>query len=256
MILSGKGGVGKSTTTALVSRAFAQMNPDMNFGVLDIDICGPSQPRVFGVIGEQVHQSGSGWSPVYIDDNISLMSIGFLLGSPDDAVIWRGPKKNGMIRQFLSEVDWGQLDYLIIDTPPGTSDEHLSATTYLSETGGSWGAVLVTTPQEVSLLDVRKQINFCKKMKVPLVGVIENMSTFVCPKCTTESKIFPNSSHSDPTELMCSEMDVKFLGKLPLDPRITRCCDEGKNFLEEWEGSPAVTAVKGIVEKIKVHFEQ
>lgn len=256
LILSGKGGVGKSTTTALVSRAFAQMNPEMNFGVLDIDICGPSQPRVFGVIGEQVHQSGSGWSPVYIDDNLSLMSIGFLLGSPDDAVIWRGPKKNGMIRQFLSEVDWGQLDYLVIDTPPGTSDEHLSATTYLSETEGSWGAVLVTTPQEVSLLDVRKQINFCKKMKVPLVGVIENMSTFVCPKCTTESQIFPNSSHSDPTETMCKEMEVKFLGKLPLDPRITRCCDEGKNFLEEWETSPAVKSIKEIVEKIKEHFEK
>lgn len=254
LILSGKGGVGKSTTTALVSRAFAQMKPDMNFGVLDIDICGPSQPRVFGVIGEQVHQSGSGWSPVFIDDNLSLMSIGFLLGSPDDAVIWRGPKKNGMIRQFLSEVDWGQLDYLVIDTPPGTSDEHLSATTYLSGTDGSWGAVLVTTPQEVSLLDVRKQINFCKKMKVPIVGVIENMSTFVCPKCTTESKIFPNSSHSSPTDEMCKEMDVKFLGKLPLDPRITRCCDEGKNFLEEWESSPAVAAIKEIVIEIHKHF--
>lgn len=255
LILSGKGGVGKSTTTALVSRALSQMNPEMNFGVLDIDICGPSQPRVFGVIGEQVHQSGSGWSPVFIDDNLSLMSIGFLLGSPDDAVIWRGPKKNGMIRQFLSEVDWGKLDYLVIDTPPGTSDEHLSATTYLSGTDGSWGAVLVTTPQEVSLLDVRKQINFCKKMKVPIVGVIENMSTFVCPKCTTESKIFPNNSHSTPTDEMCKEMDVKFLGKLPLDPRITRCCDEGKNFLEEFETSPSVSSIKEIVTKIQSHFE-
>jgi Mrp family chromosome partitioning ATPase len=255
LILSGKGGVGKSTTTALVSRTLAQVNPDMNFGVLDIDICGPSQPRVFGVIGEQVHQSGSGWSPVFIDDNLSLMSIGFLLGSPDDAVIWRGPKKNGMIRQFLSEVDWGQLDYLVIDTPPGTSDEHLSATTYLSGTDGSWGAVLVTTPQEVSLLDVRKQINFCKKMKVPIVGVIENMSTFVCPKCTTESKIFPNNSHSSPTDAMCSEMEVQFLGKLPLDPRITRCCDEGKNFLEEYESSPVVSSLKEIVAKIQKYFE-
>jgi Mrp family chromosome partitioning ATPase len=121
MILSGKGGVGKSTVTSLIARTFSFMNSNENFGVLDIDICGPSQPRLFGVIGEQVHQSGSGWSPVFIEDNLSLMSIGFLLDSPDDAIIWRGPKKNGMIRQFLSEVDWGNLDYLIIDSPPGTS---------------------------------------------------------------------------------------------------------------------------------------
>ena len=256
LVLSGKGGVGKSTTTALIARTLAHLNPDQNFGVLDIDICGPSQPRVFGVIGEQVHQSGSGWSPVFIEDNLSLMSIGFLLGSPDDAVIWRGPKKNGMIRQFLSEVDWGQLDCLVIDTPPGTSDEHLSATTYLSGTDGSWGAVLITTPQEVSLLDVRKQITFCKKMKVPLVGVIENMSTFVCPKCTVESQIFANATHSDPTEEMCKEMDVEFLGKLPLDPRLARCCDEGKDFVTEWSTSPAVKAIKDIVIKIQEHFEK
>lgn len=256
LILSGKGGVGKSTVTSLVSRTLAHLNPDQNFGVLDIDICGPSQPRVFGVLGEQVHQSGSGWSPVYIEDNLSLMSIGFLLASADDAIIWRGPKKNGMIRQFLSEVDWGQLDYLVIDTPPGTSDEHLSATTYLSGTDGSWGAVLVTTPQEVSLLDVRKQINFCKKMKVPIVGVVENMSTFVCPKCTTESSIFQNATHSDPTQQMCQEMGVKFLGKLPLDPRLARCCDEGKDFITEWATSPAVTAIKGIVGNIQEYFDQ
>lgn len=254
MVLSGKGGVGKSTTTSLIARTLAHLNPDQNFGVLDIDICGPSQPRVFGVIGEQVHQSGSGWSPVFIEDNLSLMSIGFLLGSPDDAVIWRGPKKNGMIRQFLSEVDWGQLDCLVIDTPPGTSDEHLSATTYLAGTDGSWGAVLVTTPQEVSLLDVRKQITFCKRMKVPIVGIIENMSTFVCPKCTTESQIFPNTKHADPAEEMCKEMDVTFLGKLPLDPRLARCCDEGKDFVTEWSTSPAVKSIKEIVIKIQDYF--
>jgi Mrp family chromosome partitioning ATPase len=230
------------------------MNPEKNFGVLDIDICGPSQPRVFGVLGEQVHQSGSGWSPVYIDDNLSLMSIGFLLSSPDDAIIWRGPKKNGMIRQFLSEVDWGQLDYLVIDTPPGTSDEHLSATTYLGSSG-SWGAILVTTPQEVALLDVRKQITFCKKMNVPIVGVIENMAGFVCPKCTTESKIFPNEKQPDGVRIMCDEMGVKHLGKLPLDPRLAKCCDEGKDFLVEFADSPAVTAIKEIVGKIQDQFQ-
>lgn len=253
MVLSGKGGVGKSTVTALLSRAFAHRYEDKNFGVLDIDICGPSQPRMFGVLGEQVHQSGSGWSPVYVDDNLSLMSIGFLLGSPDDAVIWRGPKKNGMIRQFLSEVDWGQLDYLILDTPPGTSDEHLSATTYLGKTDGDWGAVLVTTPNEVSLLDVRKEISFCRKMKVPIVGVIENMAAFVCPKCTTQTEIFPAKTGG--AKAMCTEMDVPYLGSLPIDPRLTKACDEGKDFVQEFAGSVAIAALNGIVGKIAGFFE-
>lgn len=253
MILSGKGGVGKSTVTSLVARTFAHLNPDQNFAVLDIDICGPSQPRMFGVLGEQVHQSGSGWSPVFIEDNLSLMSIGFLLDSPDDAIIWRGPKKNGMIRQFLSEVDWGTLDYLIIDSPPGTSDEHLSVNTYISGTD-DYGAILVSTPQEVSLLDVRKQITFCKRMNIPIVGVIENMSSFVCPKCTTASKIFPSSSST--TQEMCKEMDVKFLGQLPLDPRLARCCDEGKNFVTEFNESPAVKALKDVVQNIQKFFEK
>lgn len=257
MILSGKGGVGKSTVTSLVARAFAHFNPEQNFAVLDIDICGPSQPRMFGVLGEQVHQSGSGWSPVFIEDNLSLMSIAFLLDSPDDAIIWRGPKKNGMIRQFLSEVDWGTLDYLIIDSPPGTSDEHLSVNTYIAGTEDpNYGAVLVSTPQEVSLLDVRKQITFCKRMNIPIVGVIENMSSFVCPKCTMESQIFPSSSQSNSTDQMCLDMDVKFLGRLPLDPRLARCCDEGKNFVTEFNDSPTVKALEDIVGSIQKFFSK
>lgn len=253
LILSGKGGVGKSTVTSLLSRALSQTYEEKNFGILDIDICGPSQPRMFGLLGEQVHQSGSGWSPVYIEDNLSLMSIGFLLGSQDDAIIWRGPKKNGMIRQFLSEVDWGQLDYMIIDTPPGTSDEHLSAVTYLSNTTGNWGAVLVTTPQEVSLLDVRKEISFCKKLNVPIVGVIENMSSFICPQCTTESEIFPKTTGG--AAKMCTEMDVPFLGSLPLDPKITKCCDLGHNFIVDHAENPAVVAINEIVKKVTAYYE-
>lgn len=255
MILSGKGGVGKSTVTTLISRTLAHLNADENFGILDIDICGPSQPRMCGVLGEQVHQSGSGWSPVFVEENLSLMSIGFLLNTPDDAVIWRGPKKNGMIRQFLSEVDWGMLDYLIVDSPPGTSDEHLSLTTYLSGIG-SMGAVLISTPQEVSLLDVRKQITFCKRMNIPIVGVIQNMSTFVCPKCSTESDIFPSAGRDNSTEEMCKEMSATFLGKLPLDPRLARCCDEGKNFITEFENSSTVTSLKEIVANIRSFFEK
>ena len=247
LILSGKGGVGKSTITSLISRCLAANNPDINVAVLDIDICGPSQPRVLGAIGEQVHQSGSGWSPVYIEDNLSLMSIGFLLASPEDAVIWRGPKKNGMIRQFLSEVDWGTLDYLILDTPPGTSDEHLSATSYLKDAGIT-GAIVVTTPQQVALLDVRKEIDFCRKVNVPILGVIENMSIFICPKCKDSVEIFPASTGGG--HAMAKELNVEFLGSLPLDPLLARCCDEGKNFLIEVPDSPTVFTLQEIVQKI------
>ncbi|XP_026325182.1 cytosolic Fe-S cluster assembly factor NUBP1 homolog [Hyposmocoma kahamanoa] len=247
LILSGKGGVGKSTVTSLLGHGLASRNPDVNVGILDADICGPSQPRVLGVNGEQVHNSGSGWSPVYVTDNLSLMSIGFLLGSPDDAVIWRGPKKNGMIKQFLSEVDWGELDYLLVDTPPGTSDEHLSAVQYLSKAGLT-GAVVVTTPPEVALLDVRKEIQFCQKVNVPIIGVIENMSLFVCPNCQTRSEIFPATTGGAPQ--MCTEMQVPLLGSLPLDPLLARCCDDGRDFLQELPNSPAVQALKAILEKI------
>ncbi|XP_008207591.1 cytosolic Fe-S cluster assembly factor NUBP1 homolog isoform X2 [Nasonia vitripennis] len=247
LILSGKGGVGKSTVTSLVSRALAAENPDRNVAVLDIDICGPSQPRVLGALGEQVHQSASGWSPVYIEDNLSLMSIGFLLNSSSDAVIWRGPKKNGMIKQFLSEVDWGTLDYLILDTPPGTSDEHLSAASYLKEAGIT-GAIIVTTPQEVALLDVRKEIDFCKKVDIPILGVVENMSIFVCPKCKTSAEIFPALTGG--AKKMSDDLNVEFLGTLPLDPLLARCCDEGKNFLIEMPDSPTIVALNTIVQKI------
>lgn len=258
MVLSGKGGVGKSTVTALLARAMAHKYAEQNFGVLDIDICGPSQPRMFGVRDEQVHQSGSGWSPVYVDDNLSIMSIGFLLGSADDAIIWRGPKKNGMIRQFLSEVDWGQLDYLILDTPPGTSDEHLSATTYLGQAAdgkADWGAVIVTTPQEVSLLDVRKEISFCRKMKVPIVGVIENMSMFICPKCTTSTAIFPARAGGG-ARAMCEELGVPFLGSLPVDPKLTKACDEGEDYVKQLIGeSVTVKALNNIVEQVIRFFD-
>lgn len=251
LILSGKGGVGKSTVTSLVARAIALRYPDKNFAVLDIDICGPSQPRMFGVLNEQIHQSGSGWSPVYIDDNLSLMSIGFLLGSQDDAVIWRGPKKTGMIRQFLSEVDWGKLDCLIIDTPPGTSDEHLAAVNYLTHTS-NWGAVVVTTPQEISLLDVRKEINFCKKVNIPVVGVVENMKGFVCPKCQTNSDIFPATSGG--AAQMCQDMHVPLIGELPIDPQITRACDQGINFIEENSEAMATKALNQIVDRIAAFY--
>ncbi|KAG9334913.1 hypothetical protein JZ751_006310 [Albula glossodonta] len=216
--------------------------------LLDVDICGPSIPRIMGLEGEQVHQSGSGWSPVYVEDNLAVMSIGFLLSSPDDAVIWRGPKKNGMIKQFLRDVDWGELDYLIVDTPPGTSDEHLSIVQYLSSAQID-GAVIITTPQEVSLQDVRKEIRFCQKVKLPIIGVVENMSGFICPKCKNTSQIFPPTTGG--AQKMCADLNLPLLGSIPLDPRIGRSCDEGRSFLQHVPDSPAASAYEQIIQSIK-----
>ncbi|CAL1589005.1 unnamed protein product [Knipowitschia caucasica] len=247
LVLSGKGGVGKSTFSAHLAHALAS-DTSKEVGLLDVDICGPSLPRIMGLEGEQIHQSGSGWSPVYVEDNLAVMSIGFLLDSPDDAVIWRGPKKNGMIKQFLRDVDWGDLDYLIVDTPPGTSDEHLSIVQYLSATSID-GAVVITTPQEVSLQDVRKEISFCRKVKLPIIGVVENMSGFVCPKCKNTSQIFPPTTGG--AEGLCSDLSLPLLGRVPLDPRIARSCDEGRSFLSDVPDSPAAQAYQQIVQSIQ-----
>ncbi|NXJ03250.1 NUBP1 factor, partial [Odontophorus gujanensis] len=252
VVLSGKGGVGKSTFSALLAHGLAA-DGSKQVALLDIDICGPSIPKMMGLEGEQVHQSGSGWSPVYVEENLGVMSVGFLLSSPDDAVIWRGPKKNGLIKQFLRDVDWGEVDYLIVDTPPGTSDEHLSIVQYLSALHID-GAVIITTPQEVSLQDVRKEINFCHKVKVPIIGVVENMSGFVCPKCKKESQIFPPTTGG--AEKMCQDLNVSLLGKVPLDPQIGRSCDKGQSFLSEVPESPATSSYRNIIQRIQEYCDQ
>jgi len=216
-------------------------------GLLDIDICGPSIPRIMGIEGEQIHQSSLGWEPVYVEDNLAVVSIGFLLNEPSQAVIWRGPKKNTLIKQFLRDVYWNELDFLIVDTPPGTSDEHLSMVQYLKETDPD-GAIIVTTPQEVSLLDVRKEINFCRKVGLPILGVVENMSGFVCPKCKTETQIFAPTTGG--ARKMCEEMDLRFLGAIPIDPMIARSCDDGKSYIAQCPQSLASQAFKRIFDDI------
>ncbi|GAA5825955.1 hypothetical protein JCM10212_004927, partial [Sporobolomyces blumeae] len=218
-------------------------------GLMDIDICGPSLPLLFGMQSSRLHSTSSGILPLSVSSALSLVSIGFLLPAPNAAVIWRGPKKNGIIKQFLKDVDWGHLEYLVVDTPPGTSDEHLSVVQYLAAAGGVDGAVIVTTPQEVALQDVRKELDFCRKVGVPILGVVENMAGFVCPACGGESDIFvPSTGGADE---LASEWGIEVLGKVPLDPRIGKTGDFGQSFLEEYPESPASEAYRKIVSRIK-----
>lgn len=250
LILSGKGGVGKSTFTTILAHAFAT-DPNETVGLMDIDICGPSIPKMMGVEDETIHVSNTGWSPVWATDNLGVMSVQFMLPSRDDAVIWRGPKKNGLIKQFLKDVEWGELDYLLVDTPPGTSDEHLSVNSYLRESGVD-GAVIVTTPQEVSLLDVRKEIDFCKKAGILILGLVENMSGFVCSSCKHQNQVFKATAGG--TKRLASETNVPYLGAIPLDPRIGMACDYGESFFDHFPDSPACRALQQVVCGVKTQI--
>lgn len=240
LVLSGKGGVGKSTVSAQLTFGLAQ--DERTVGLLDVDICGPSIPRMLGVSGRDVHQSADGWTPIFVNEWISVMSVGFMLPDPDSAVIWRGPKKHALIKQFLSDVNWGDLDYLVCDTPPGTSDEHLSVVTLLKDAGVD-GAVLVTTPQEVSLQDVRKEISFCHKAGIPIIGLIENMSGFSCPNCKETTQVFTPTTGG--AQAMCAAMNIEFLGRLPLSGVVTQAGDRGSSVVTD------IPELKAIVEKIR-----
>ncbi len=222
LVLSGKGGVGKSTIAVNLATALSVAGKKV--GLLDIDVHGPSIPRLLGVEGMTVQVTGESIRPFAIGENLRIMSIGFLLRSVDDAVIWRGPMKIGVIKQFLGDVEWGELDYLVVDCPPGTGDEPLTIAQLIPDADG---AVIVTTPQDIALIDVRKCINFCRQLSLPVIGVIENMSGFVCPSCKQKTDIFKSGGGED----MAREMEVPFLGRVPVDPGIVTACDEGKPYV-------------------------
>lgn len=246
LVLSGKGGVGKSTIASQLALGLAKKD-DLQVGLLDLDICGPSIPRMMGMEKEEIRQSPEGMSPVYKEANLAIMSIGFLLTDKKSAVIWRGPRKNGLIKEFLCNTAWDKLDYLIVDTPPGTSDEHLTLVQYLKNCNIK-GSIIVTTPQEVSLLDVRKEINFCKKTEIKVLGVVENMAGFVCPHCGKETEIFEANTGGGVS--LCEEFEVTYLTKLPLEPKILQSCEKGMYFPDSFPDSVTAKIFNNLVNTI------
>jgi len=221
LVMSGKGGVGKSTVA--VNLAASLLRAGKTVGLMDADMHGPSVPKMLGSSETGLHISDGTIFPTEID-GIKVMSVAFLLDNADDPLIWRGPLKMSVIKQFLADVDWGELDYLVIDLPPGTGDEPLSVCQLI---GKADGAVVVTTPQDVALAAVRKSITFCNKIALPVLGVVENMSGFVCPHCNHETEVFKRGGG----ETMAADMGVPFLGRIPIEPMIGLTSDAGTPFV-------------------------
>jgi len=240
-VLSGKGGVGKSTVSANVALKLVEKGYDV--GLMDCDIHGPSIPKILGIEDKRPMSTENGIEPVLVSPKLKVMSMGFLLQNKDSPVIWRGPLKMTAIKQFISDFNWGDLDYLIVDLPPGTGDEPLSIAQLIPN---SDGAVIVTTPQDVALLSVRKSINFVKQMNTPVIGIIENMSGFTCPHCNKTIDIFKKDGGLKTSK----DFNIPFLGKIPLDPKIVELGDSGVTFMNKDSTSDTVKAFEAITERI------
>ena len=240
VVLSGKGGVGKSTVAVNLAAVLALSGKRV--GLLDVDIHGPSIPTMLGLEGSTIDECENGLLPVELG-GIKIMSLGFLSRNQDDAVIWRGPMKAGVIKQLLRDVCWGDLDYLIIDSPPGTGDEPLSVCQLIA---GLEGAIVVTTPQKVAAVDVRKSVTFCRRLNVPVLGIIENMSGFICPKCSELTEIFCSGGGKKISE----DMGVPFLGSIPIDPQIVQAGDAGRSYVEQYAVSQNAQKMQEIMRSI------
>ena len=241
IVLSGKGGVGKSSIA--VNLAVWLSMQGKSVGLLDIDIHGPSIPKLLNLEGRNVQAEGNKIKPVLYSDTLKIMSIGFLLQKQSDALIWRGPMKHNVIKQFVTDVCWGDLDYLVVDCPPGTGDEPLSIAQLLGKIDG---AIIITTPQQLAVVDVKKCITFCRQLNLPVLGVIENMSGLVCPHCSNQIEIFKG----DGGKQMARDFGVPFLGSIPIDSNLADACDLGNPFIDFGNQNPTAQAIISAFESL------
>ena len=240
IVMSGKGGVGKSSVS--VNLAIALSEKGFRVGLMDVDLHGPDIPRMLGLSGMLEANAEKKLNPMRYSDNLAAVSIESLMANKDEAVIWRGPVKHGAIRQFIGEVAWGDLDFLIVDSPPGTGDEPLTVAQLIKDAR----ALIVTTPQEIALADVRKSINFCKTLKMGIVGLVENMSGYTCPHCGRSADIFGSGGG----ERTARQTGLTLLGSIPFDPRLVACGDAGLSFRQQFADAPANQAFDAIADSI------
>ena len=242
IVMSGKGGVGKSTVSSNLAMTLSMKG--YQTGIMDIDITGPNIPKMFGVEDEQLTVNEERQLiPVAVPPSLKIMSMAFLLPNKDAPVMWRGPVKMGAIKQFIEDVNWGPLDYLVVDMPPGTGDEALSIVQLIPKADGM---VIVTTPQDVALLDSRKSLVFGAETHIPIIGIIENMSGFVCPHCGEVTNIFKSGGG----EATAKEMNVQFLGRVPIEPGIVEAGDSGLPVVLKYPESASAKAFEGIIDRI------
>jgi len=240
IVMSGKGGVGKTSTS--VNLAIALANAGQKVGIMDVDLHGPDVPRMLGIEGRPEFSSNHKLSPMKYSENLSAISVESFTPRRDDAIIWRGPLKYAAIRQFIGDIDWGELDFLIIDSPPGTGDEPLTVAQIIADAK----AIIVTTPQEVALADVRKSINFCKAVKMEIFGLIENMSGLNCPHCGEMIDLFGSGGG----ERTAREAGIRFLGRIPFDPNVVACGDSGACYQEAYTSSAVTRAFVSVAEAV------
>ncbi|MBN1540209.1 MAG: Mrp/NBP35 family ATP-binding protein [Candidatus Thermoplasmatota archaeon] len=245
VVMSGKGGVGKTTVAVNIASGLAKKG--FKVGIMDVDIHGPNVPKMLGIEGRALNYDENGMIPLQVTDNLKAISMSFLLPDPESPVIWRGPMKIQLINQFLGDVNWGDLDYLVVDLPPGTGDETLSIAQQIKGAH----AVIVTTPQDVALLDSRKALNFARKLDMPILGVIENMSGMICPHCGKTIDLFKRGGG----EKAAHDMNANFLGRLPIDPNMVTSGDEGMPMVLKEEDSVSLGPLFEIVDRIQKRME-